>query len=85
MLVQPRPPDARFFHILKGYAAGEVSASNAAYDIQVMGIPGYEDPSASEVVLWSKMVGYGIPTASRESAEADAERIVQKLSKPTGG
>ncbi len=55
------PPDPRIFDILKAYSRGELSAANAAYDIQQRKLPGLDDPSASEVILWSKMAGFGIP------------------------
>ena len=55
---------------------------NAAYEIQTLNIPGYDDPSITEVVLWSKAVGYGIPMQiSEEEAEKEAEEIIRRLEK----
>jgi hypothetical protein len=62
------PPDERFFPVLERYAAGQVSAYDAACEIQDLKIPGYHDPSASEVVLWARMAGFGIPTPTEEEA-----------------
>lgn len=71
-------PDKRLHPLLKQYAVGDISAADAAYDIQQLKIPGYENPSASEVVLWSKAAGFGIPTPSAEEAKAEAEAILKK-------
>ena len=76
-----QPPDKKFFHILKQYAAGEISAMNAADNIQQLGLPGYEDPSASEVVLWSKAAGFGIPCPSEAEAQAEANAVLARLKK----
>ena len=78
MIVEAGPPDERFFHILKKYSEGRISAANAAYEIQALNIPGYDDPSASEVICWAKMVGYGIPTPSEEQAEMEAAQLLRK-------
>ena len=73
------PPDTRLYPILQRYAAGELSAYDAACEIQELGIPGYHDPSASEVVLWSKAAGFGIPTPTEEAAQAEAAAILDKI------
>ena len=39
------------------YARGEASAMDAATDIQALGLEGFHDPSASEVVLWGRKAG----------------------------
>ncbi len=75
----PREADPRTHPILRRYARGEISAANAAYEIQELGLPGFEDPSASEVILWAIAAGFGIPSSSREEAEAEAERIVRRM------
>jgi hypothetical protein len=74
-------PDERIFPILRRYAAGEVSAYNAACEIQDLGLPGYHDPSAGDVVVWSKSVGFGIPAPSEEEARAEAQVILDRLQK----
>lgn len=74
------PPDERFFPILARYARGDVSAYDAACEIQDLGLPGYHDPSASEVVLWSKAAGFGIPSPSEAEAEAEAREILGRSS-----
>jgi len=71
-------PDKRIYPILEQYAAGDISASDAAYDIQQLKIPGYEDPSASEVIIWSRMAGFGIPTPSEAEAKEEADRALRK-------
>lgn len=71
--------DPRILPILRRYAAGEVSAYDAACDIQDLGIPGYEDPSASEVVLWARRTGIGIPSPSEAEAQAEADVILEAL------
>lgn len=73
------PPDERFLPILKRYADGQVSAYDAACEIQDLGIPGYHDPSASEVVHWSKMTGFGIPAPTEEEAQQEAAEILARL------
>ena len=80
MSIEIAEPDKHFFPILKRYSEGKISAYNAACEIQDMNIPGFHDPSASEVVIWAKMAGYGIPTPSREAAEKEANEILKKLS-----
>jgi hypothetical protein len=74
------PPDPRFYPVFLRYSRGEVSAYDAACDIQDLSVPGFEDPSASEVVLWAKMAGFGIPTPSEEEARAEAEAILARSS-----
>ena len=76
MADQPELPDHRINPILLRYSRGLVSAYNAACDIQDLGLPGYEDPSAGDVVFWSKAVGYGIPTPSEEEARAEATGLL---------
>jgi len=78
-MMRVKPPDPRFHPILERYSRGEVSAYDAACEIQDLGIPGFEDPSASEVVLWSRMTGYGIPTPSEEEARREAEEILRRM------
>ena len=73
------PVDKKILPILQRYAAGDLSAVNAAYDIQQLKIPGYDDPSASEVILWSKAEGFGIPSPTKEEAEAEAQAFLNKL------
>ena len=72
------PPDERFYPVLKKYAEGGISAYDAACEIQEMEIPGYHDPSASEVVLWARMAGFGLPTPTEEEARAEAEAILSR-------
>lgn len=74
-----QPPDARFFPILERESRGALSAYDAACEIQDLGPPGFHDPSASEVVLWSRMAGFGIPTPSEDEARAEAEAILARL------
>ena len=70
------PPDRRFYPILKRYSAGEVSAYDAACEIQDLNLPGYSDPSAGDVVVWARLTGFGIPTPTEEEAQAEADRIL---------
>ncbi len=67
------------------YSTGDISASDAAYEIQALKIPGYSNPSVSEVMLWSRAVGYGLipDLQTEEEDEADAERIFKKCKNPT--
>lgn len=74
----PTAPDERIYPILRRYSEGAISAYDAACDIQDLGIPGYDDPSASEVVLWSKMAGFGIPSPTEEGATAEAAEILRR-------
>lgn len=73
------PVHPRMLPILRRYAAGAVSAYDAACEIQELGLPGYPDPSASEVVLWARSSGIGIPTPSEEEARAEADAILKRL------
>lgn len=79
------PPDERFYPVLERYSRGEVSAYDAACDIQELGIPGFEDPSASEVVLWAKMAGFGIPTPGEDEAQAEADAILARFASARPG
>ena len=81
MKIPVHPPDERFYPVLKKYSEGRISAYDAACEIQDLGIPGFDDPSASEVVLWAKMTGFGIPTPTRDEAEKEAAEILRRSSK----
>ncbi len=78
MTIETPQPDKKFYPILKQYSEGNISAMNAAYEIQQLKIAGFEDPSASEVIIWARMAGYGIPTPSEEEARAQAAEILKK-------
>ncbi|MDX1394305.1 MAG: hypothetical protein R3195_07940 [Gemmatimonadota bacterium] len=78
----PPPPDS-FRPILERYSRGEVSAYDAACDIQDLGEPGFDDPSASEVILWTRMIGLGPPVPDEAEARAEADRILRRMSDDT--
>ncbi|MDI1227175.1 MAG: hypothetical protein PSY14_05790 [bacterium] len=80
MTIKTAEPDKKFYPILKQYSEGSISATNAAYEIQQMKIAGFEDPSASEVIIWAKMAGYGIPSPSEDEAKAEAAELLRKRS-----
>ena len=75
MKIKATPPDPRTFPVLKRYSEGDLSAANAAFEIQAMNIPGCDDPSASEVILWTRMAGFNLPAPSREEAEREADEL----------
>lgn len=62
-----RPDDQQSDAILKVYAAGDISATDAAYDVQALGLPDFENSSASEIIPWPKATGYGIPMSVRRA------------------
>lgn len=72
-------PDERILPILRRYAAGEIPAYDAACEIQDLGLPGYHEPSAGDIVVWSRIAGFGIPTPSGEEAQAEARAILDRL------
>lgn len=47
--------------------------------MQALGLPGFENPSASEIILWSKEAGYGIPTPTEAKAREQAARVLSRL------
>jgi hypothetical protein len=73
------PVDPRLLAVLRRYSAGHVSASNAAYEIQQLHLHGLDDPSASEVILWTREAGLDLPGPTMEEAEAEAEALRNKL------
>ena len=81
MQIQPNPREAdrRLYPILERYSRGEIGAADAAFEIQATGLPGFEDPSASEVVLWSIAAGFGVSSPSSEEAAAEADRILRRM------
>jgi len=70
--------------ILREYAAGNISALNAAYEIQQRNLPGREFPSPSEVILWSREAGLGIPVPSDEDVEREVAAILGRKTEPDG-
>jgi hypothetical protein len=78
MKVKAAPPDPRTLPVLNRYSRGELSAANAAWEIQALRITGCDDPSASELILWTLAVGLPLPGPSREEAEREAEEFLQR-------
>jgi len=72
------PADERSIAILKAYAAGDLAAADAAYELQALALPGFENPSASEIIIWSKEAGFGIPTPAPETVRAEVARILAR-------
>lgn len=81
MTAPHKQPDKKFYPVLKKYADGDISASAAADEIYDMKLPGYEDPSAGDVVAWSRLAGYGVPSPDEEDAKAEAAEILKKRAK----
>ena len=79
MKILPPRPDERFFPILRRYSEGQVSAYDAACEIQDLGLPGFPDPSAGDVVVWARAAGFGIPTPTEEDARAEAAEILRRM------
>lgn len=65
--------------VLRRYSKALVSAYDAACEIQDLGLPGFHDPSAGDVVAWVRETGLGIPAPSEEEASAEAEIILRRL------
>lgn len=74
------PVDPRLLAVLRRYSAGRISAPDAAFEIQALGLPGFDDPSASEVILWTRAADLRLPGPTQEEAEAEAEALRKKLS-----
>lgn len=73
------PLDARLLPVLRKYSAGDLSAYDAACEIQELGLPGYHDPTAGDVVAWMREAGLSLPAPTREEAEAEAAAILKRL------
>lgn len=82
-MTDDRPlPDPRIHPILLRYSQGLVSAYDAACEIQELGLEGYHDPSAGDVVYWARATGIGIPAPSEEEARAEAAEILARFRRP---
>lgn len=79
MKVSVQQPDERFRPVLRKYSEGRISAYDAACEIQDLHLPGFDDPSAAEVVLWTRMAGYDLPGPSAEDARREADEILRRL------
>lgn len=65
--------------VIRRYANGMDTAEAVAYILwQDKLTPGEPDPRASDVICWSKELGWGIPTESAEEAMASARRAVER-------
>ncbi len=64
---------------LKVYSLGQITAENAAWEIQRMNIDGFPNPSVSEVIIWSRNAGYGIPNPPDEEVAAQVEKAWKKF------
>jgi hypothetical protein len=73
------PLDLRILPILRKYSAGDISAYDAACEIQDLGLPGLDDPSAGDVVAWIREAGLSLPAPSLEEAEAEARDILARM------
>lgn len=73
------PVDPRILPVLREYSAGHISASNAAFEVQALGLLGFDDPSASEVILWTRAAGLPLPAPTQEEAEAEAAALREWL------
>jgi hypothetical protein len=65
--------------LLKAYSEGQITAENAAWEIQRLNINGYLNPSVSEVILWSRNAGYGIPNPPDAEVAAQVEKAWKKF------
>ncbi len=72
---------------IKKYAAGEQSAEATGYRLweAKMTLPGEPNPRAGDVIVWSKQLGYGLPTISDEEVEAEVEAAMRFLGVKLGG
>ena len=65
--------------LLKSYSHGDITAENAAWEIQQLNIDGFLNPSVSEVIVWSRQEGYGIPTPSDKEVADQVEKAWRKF------
>ena len=64
---------------LKVYSQGQITTENAAWEIQQMNIDGFLNPSVSEVIIWSRNAGYGIPNPPDEEVAAQVEKAWRRF------
>jgi hypothetical protein len=64
---------------LKAYSQRHITAENAAWEIQQMNVDGFLNPSVSEVIVWSRNAGYGIPNPPDEEVAAQVEKAWKKF------
>lgn len=63
--------------LLKEYSLGHLTAERVAWEIQQLKVKGVENPSVSEVILWSRQLGYGVPDPSDELVAAEVARAME--------
>ena len=64
---------------LKAYSQGQITAENAAWEIQQMNTDGFLNPSVSEVIIWSRNAGYGIPNPPDSEVAAQVEKAWKRF------
>lgn len=64
--------------VVKEYSEGKLSAEAAGYKLWELKLtlPQEPDPRAGDVILWSRQLGYNIPSESREEADEAADRAI---------
>lgn len=71
---------------IKKYATGEQSAEATGYRLREAGMtmPDEPNPRAGDVIMWSKQLGYGLPTISDEKVEVEVEAAMRFLGMKPG-
>ena len=63
---------------LRLYASGVLSVSRAAWEIQSLGLPGFQDTAAVDVIRWGIETGIGGPWPSKEEAIAQVRKAAER-------
>jgi hypothetical protein len=65
--------------VLADYIHGNLTASAAAWILWHERLTPVPDPSASEVIVWSKQCGFGIPQPSEKEVQEQVKRCLENL------
>ncbi|MBN6740162.1 hypothetical protein JKG47_06375 [Acidithiobacillus sp. MC6.1] len=64
-------------HLLRDYTSGNLSAAETVWEIQRLGLPGFEAPTISEVIHWSIESGLGGPWPTEKEAREQARMAIR--------
>ena len=67
--------------VLKDYVSGNLTASGAAYVLWHDQLTPVPDPSASEVIVWSRECGFGIPIPPESEVVEQVKRAMEMLNR----